>query len=159
MCGVECSPSSYIIEVLRYLKRETTEENRLRELMIPIQHDMRELESRLIDSFADVVEFCAEQQTTVIQYGYTLDQVLGHFLPQYTWQAFVAAQQKDWVEENHIRKNYMQINYPNKQHTHVATAHKGILGRRSGVLKHYHDKYYVLTHCKFPNMEHCYLSF
>lgn len=148
----------FIIEVLRYLKRETAEENRLRELMVPIQHDMRELESRLIDSFADVIEFCVEQQTTVIQYGYTLNQVLGHFLPQYTWQAFVTAQQKEWVEESHIRKNYMQINYPNKQHTHVATAHKGILGRRSGVLKHYHDKYFVLTHCKFPNMDHCYPS-
>ncbi|ORZ05209.1 hypothetical protein BCR42DRAFT_428389 [Absidia repens] len=142
----ELDPWLANLQVLRYLKRETTEENRLRELMVPIQQDMKELETKLIDAFGGLVDFCVEQETTVTQYGSTLDQVLGHFLPQHTWQAFVAAQQKEWVDEDHIKKNYVQINYPNKQHTHVATVRKGILGRRSGVLKHYHDKYFVLTH-------------
>ncbi|KAI8328100.1 hypothetical protein BC941DRAFT_234967 [Chlamydoabsidia padenii] len=142
----EMDPWLANLQVLRYLKRETAEENRLRELMVPIQQDMKELESRLMQVFTDVIDFCVEQQTTVIQYGNNLDQVLGHLLPQHTWQAFIRAQQKEWVDEKHIKKNYIHINYPNKQHTHVATIHKGVLGRRSGVLKHYHDKYYVLTH-------------
>ncbi|CAO3593572.1 unnamed protein product [Absidia cylindrospora] len=142
----ELDPWLANLQVLRYLKRETTEENRLRELMVPIQQDMKELETKLIDAFTGLVDFCVEQETTVTKYGTTLDQVLGHFLPQHTWQAFVAAQQKEWVDEDHIKKNYVQINYPNKQHTHVATVRKGVLGRRSGVLKHYHDKYFVLTH-------------
>ncbi|KAI8096561.1 uncharacterized protein BX664DRAFT_355910 [Halteromyces radiatus] len=142
----EMDPWLANLQVLRYLKRETNEENRLRELMVPIQQDMKEFESRLTNALETLIGFCVDLQTTVVQYGTTRDQVLAHFLPQHTWQAFMTAQQKDWVDEDHIKKNYLQINYPNKQHTHVATVQKGLLGRRTGVLKQYHTKYYVLTH-------------
>ncbi|CAO3633455.1 unnamed protein product [Cunninghamella blakesleeana] len=134
------------LHVLRYLKRETTEENRLRELMVPIQKDIKELETKINENLKTIIHFCAEYQTTVTQYGNTYDQILQQLLPQPTWPSFVEAQQKDWVDENHIQKNYLHINYPNKSSPYVATVQKGLLGRRSGVLKHYHKRFYVLTH-------------
>lgn len=116
--------------------------------MVPIQRDIKELETKINDNLNTIIQFCAEYQTTVTQYGNTYDQVLNQLLPQPTWQSFIEVQQKDWVDENHIQKNYLQINYPNKQNPYVSTVQKGLLGRRSGVLKQYHKRYYVLTHCK-----------
>ncbi|KAI8061069.1 hypothetical protein BC940DRAFT_370890 [Gongronella butleri] len=135
--------------VLRYLKRETTEENRLRALMAGIQKEMHDLETQITETLAVLVDLGVEMQTTITHYGTTVDTVLGAILPYASWNVFVDTVQQEWVDENHIEKNYLKINYPNKMHPLVATAQRGVLGRRAGVLKQYHKKYYILTHYGF----------
>ncbi|ORX44768.1 hypothetical protein DM01DRAFT_1411214 [Hesseltinella vesiculosa] len=135
--------------VLRYLKRELTEENRLRTLMAAIQKEIHDLETHICEALALLVELGAELQTSVTHYGTTLDTVLAAILPFAPWNQYIETVKHEWVDEDHIEKNYLKINYPKKQHPLVATAQRGVLGRRAGVLKQYHKKYYILTHYGF----------
>ena len=137
-----------IIDVLRQLRSEINEENRLRELMVPIQQSMQDFESRLLKSVEAALTACfnkpgalSDAQLNAIQSS--LNQAVTN-----NWSAFAASNKGDIVNEKNPQKNYLNINYSCKNDALVMTVHKGQFERRSGVLGRFAPKFFVITKCK-----------
>lgn len=136
-------------DLLRQLKKEVDEENRLRKLMIPIQQEMQEFETRLLKAVENALKVCFNKP------GVLNDDQLGFiqsYLNQVTtnnWDEFVAMNKKDIVNENQPLKHYLHINYACKNDPLVMTIRKGQLERRSGVLNKYSTRFFVLTACMY----------
>ncbi|OBZ87199.1 Phosphatidylinositol 4,5-bisphosphate-binding protein SLM2 [Choanephora cucurbitarum] len=137
--------------VLRHLKKEIDEENRLRLLMVSIQKDIRGLETRLIEAVKPAIRFCyqvlapgawdgsADKDTTPFQV--LLDQIV----PQQEWSDFAETHKKELVDEDRPIKDYLKINYPNKSHPLVMTLMKGKMERKFGVRKQFTERMFVLS--------------
>ncbi|KAG0164301.1 hypothetical protein DFQ28_010540 [Apophysomyces sp. BC1034] len=137
--------------VLRQLKREVDEENRLRLLMVPIQREMAAFEERLLETVKPAVQFCYERlapgawdgsaDAETAPFKLLLDQIV----PKHEWSQFVEHQQKELVNEQNPTKDYLKINYPNKMNPYVMTLHKGILERPLGVRKQFAQRTFALS--------------
>lgn len=137
--------------VLRQLKKEVDEENRLRLLMIPIQQDAQAFEKRLIDLVKPTVQYCYEKlapgawdgsdDKDTAPFQLLMDQIM----PNLEWDRFVELQKRDLVNEKHPTKNYLRINYPNKFHPMVMTLLKGKMERKYSVRKQFIERSYVLS--------------
>jgi hypothetical protein len=137
--------------VLRQLKREVDEENRLRLLMIPIQKDLKAFETRLIHTIKPTIQYCykslapgawdGSDDRDTAPFQLLMDQVM----PDYEWNQFVELQKKDLVNEKYPTKDYLKINYPNKFHPLVMTLLKGKMERKFGVRKQFTERNYVLS--------------
>lgn len=137
--------------VLRQLKREVDEENRLRLLMLPIQKDAQDFETRLIEFVKPTIKYCYERlapgaldgtdDKDTAPFQLLLDQIM----PKYEWSQFVELRSKDLVNEKNPTKDYLKINYPNKFHPLVMTLLKGKLERKFGVRKQFTERNYVLS--------------
>lgn len=135
------------IDLLRQLKKEVDEENRLRELMIPIQQTIQDFETRLLKSVESALRVCFSRPGSLNQEQLgsiqsSLNQVITS-----NWGEFVAMNKKDLVNESQPLKHYLHINYKCKNDPLVMTVHKGQLERRSGVLNKYSAKFITLTAC------------
>lgn len=135
------------IDLLRQLKREVDEENRLRKLMIPIQQTMLDFENRLLKAVENALKVCFDKPGVLnqAQLG-TIQSSLNHVITS-NWDSFIAMNKKDIVNENNPLKHYLNINYPCKNDPLVMTIHKGQLERRFGVLNKYSARFFVLTEC------------
>lgn len=139
---------------MRQLKREVDEENRLRELMVPLQKGTAAFEARVLEHIKPAIAFCYEHLAPALWDG-TDDAetapfklLLDQLLPDHEWMRFYERNKKDLVPEQNPRKDYMNINYPNKLNPCVMTLAKGILGRQTGVRKQFTERFYVLSQCK-----------
>lgn len=137
------------IDLLRQLKKEVDEENRLTKLMIPIQQAMQDFESRLLKSVESTLQVCfskpgALNQDQINSIQYSLNQVITN-----NWGEFVAMNKKDLVNEQQPHKHHLHINYKCKNDPLVMTVYKGQLERRSGVLNKYSAKFVILTTCTY----------
>lgn len=140
--------------MLRQLKKEVDEENRLRLLMIPIQQDAQAFEKRLLDLVKPTVQYCYEtlapgmwdgtDDKDTAPFSLLMDQIM----PNFEWDRFAELQKKDLVNEKHPTKDYLRINYPNKFHPMVMTLLKGKMERKYGVRKQFTERNYVLSQGK-----------
>lgn len=141
--------------VLRQLKREIDEENRLRLLMVPIQNDAKEFETRLINLVKPAIQYCYKVlapgawdgtgDKDAAPFEFMLDQIK----PDYEWHQFEELHKKDLVDEQYPKKDYLKINYPNKFHPLVLTLLKGTLERKFGVRKQFTERNFVLSQGNF----------
>ncbi|KAI8080708.1 uncharacterized protein B0P05DRAFT_636930 [Gilbertella persicaria] len=148
---IEMDPWLANMLVLRQLKREIDEENRLRLLMIPIQQDVKAFETRLINTVKPAIRYCyqklapgawdgsADKDTTPFRH------LLEKIVPDHEWEQFVKAHKKELVDEKQPSKNYLRINYPNKLHPSVMTLWKGKMERKFGVRKQFTERTFVLS--------------
>ncbi|GAN06450.1 fragile histidine triad protein [Mucor ambiguus] len=135
--------------VLRQLKREVDEENRLRRLMVPIQQAMFDFETRLLKAAEDTIKLCLERPGSLSQEKLDSLETSLNAAVSDNWSTFVAKNKKDLVNEKNTNKHYLKINYPFKNDPLVMTLHKGELERRSGVLSKYIQRFFVLTESGF----------
>ncbi|KAF7727192.1 hypothetical protein EC973_007890 [Apophysomyces ossiformis] len=138
--------------VLRQLKREVDEENRLRLLMVPIQQETAAFEQRLLDTVKPAIQFCYERlapgawdgsaDAETAPFKLLMDQIV----PDHEWAQFVEHQKKELVNEKNPIKDYLKINYPNKMNPYVMTLYKGPLERQiGGVRKQFSQRIFALT--------------
>ncbi|ORY98601.1 hypothetical protein BCR43DRAFT_487819 [Syncephalastrum racemosum] len=141
--------------VLRQLKREVDEENRLRELMVPLQRGTAAFEARVLEHVKPAIAFCYEHLAPALWDGSDdaetapFKLLLDQLLPDHEWMRFYERNKKDLVPEQNPRKDYMNINYPNKLNPCVMTLAKGVLGRQTGVRKQFTERFYVLSQCGY----------
>ncbi|CEP06827.1 hypothetical protein [Parasitella parasitica] len=146
-----CKQADKVNMVLRQLKREVDEENRLRLLMIPIQKDTEEFEQQVINQIKPTVKYCYEflapgawngaENTDTTALEHLMDQIT----PQQTWEQFVQENEANIVSEKNPTKDYLKIKYPNKFHPMVMTLLKGKMERKVGVRKQFIERNYVLS--------------
>ncbi|KAI8377443.1 uncharacterized protein BYT42DRAFT_344653 [Radiomyces spectabilis] len=152
---IEHDPWLANLYVLRYLKQEINEENRLRLLMVDVQKDTADFEQRLIEAVKPIVQFCYEYLAPGAWHHASdpetasMKLVMDQIIPNHEWHAFAEKNVKELVPEHHPTKDYLKINYPHKLHPYVLTLQKGKMQRRTGVLKQYIDRYYVLSQCGY----------
>ncbi|KAI8993458.1 hypothetical protein BDB01DRAFT_832272 [Pilobolus umbonatus] len=136
--------------VLRQLKREVEEENRLRVLMIPIQKEACVFETNLLDTVTPIVQYCFEKMApnswnSTDKENVSFKAAMDQLKPDEEWAQFRDLHKKDFVDEQSPHKNYLKINYPNKFHPLVMTIFKGKMERKYGVRKQYLERNYVIT--------------
>ncbi|CAO3616625.1 unnamed protein product [Cunninghamella echinulata] len=142
--------------VLRQLKREVDEENRLRLLMVPIQKETAEFEKQLLEALKPIVQYCCEYLAPGIWDGSADEEtapfqlLMERIVPQHEWDHFYAKEEKELVDEENPRKDYLKILYPNKLHTKVVTLKKGNMDRYIGGIKvRFSERLYVLAQSGF----------
>ncbi|KAI8393771.1 uncharacterized protein BYT42DRAFT_640900 [Radiomyces spectabilis] len=128
--------------VLRQLKREVDEENRLRLLMVPVQQTTAALEQEILKALQSALQWGYQRQPDQAK---SMAALIDKVVPMAQWNQIATRAYYDIVPEKQPTKDYRRINYNNKHHPLVLTLHKGKLGRRTGLLKQYTDHYYVLT--------------
>ncbi|KAK4513324.1 60S ribosomal protein L8 [Mucor velutinosus] len=148
---VEMDPWVANLLVLRQLKREVDEENRLRLLMIPIQKETADLEQQVIQQIKPTIRYCYEvlspsawdgsEDKETAPFELMMDQIM----PQQSWDQFVQENKSNFVNEKNPTKDYLKINYPNKFHPLVMTLLKGKMERKFGVRKQFIERNYVLS--------------
>ncbi|KAI8334952.1 hypothetical protein BC941DRAFT_430768 [Chlamydoabsidia padenii] len=138
--------------VLRQLKREVNEENRLRQLMVPIQKETADFEARLLGTLKPAIQYCCEFLAPGVWDGSADEEtapfelLMDRIVPQHEWQHFYDREEKELVDENHVDKDYLNINYPNKRHDKVVTLKKATMQRYlGGVRARFSDRLYVLS--------------
>ncbi|KAI9306251.1 hypothetical protein BJ944DRAFT_238921 [Cunninghamella echinulata] len=138
--------------VLRQLKREVDEENRLRLLMVPIQKETAEFEKQLLEALKPIVQYCCEYLAPGVWDGSADEEtapfqlLMERIVPQHEWEHFYAKEEKELVDEENPRKDYLKILYPNKLHTKVVTLKKGNMDRYIGGIKvRFSERLYVLA--------------
>ncbi|KAG2226531.1 hypothetical protein INT45_014275 [Circinella minor] len=151
---VEHDPWLANLYVLRQLKHEIDEENRMRKLMVPIQKGTAAYEARVLEQLKPAIEFCYKKLSPGLWKGTEENDtpfqlVMEQLVPSSEWNNFYDIKKKDLVNEENPLKDYLKINYPNKSNPKVMTVAKGILERRTGVLKQYAERYYVLSQCGY----------
>lgn len=140
--------------VLRQLKREVDEENRLRLLMIPIQKEAQDFEARLINHVKPTIQHCYEKLAPGAWDGSSdkdtapFQLLLEQVMPTYEWDQFVETRKKELVDEKNPTRDYRKINYPNRFHPLVMTLMKGKMERKFGVRKQFTERNYVLSQGK-----------
>jgi putative cell wall-binding protein len=136
--------------VLRQLKREVDEDNRLRNLMLPVQENIKEFEQKLLKAVEEALQVAFNLPNSfvtkekVAQMQEALSKVIDS-----NWGSFVAANKTTFVDQENPEKNYLQLNYAHKNDPLILTLHKGQIERRTGVLSKYSPKFFVLTECKY----------
>lgn len=148
---VEMDPWVANLLVLRQLKREVDEENRLRLLMLPIQKETADFEQQVIQQIKPTIRYCYQvlapgswdgsEDKEAAPFELMMDQIM----PQQSWDQFVKANKANFVSETNPTKDYLKINYPNKFHPLVMTLLKGKLERKLGVRKQFIERNYVLS--------------
>lgn len=145
--------------MLRHLKKEVDEENRLRLLMLPIQQQTRQFEKRLVDVLKPMLEYCYEHHASRYQEDRStgeaarIQRSIARLDPATEWARFVE-QNKDTLvaDEQKPQKNYLDIHYRNRLHPAVMTLMKGKLERRQGGVgrrrRLFSEKYFILSHSK-----------
>ena len=120
--------------------------------MVPIQRGTAAYEARVLEQLKPAIEFCYKKLSPGLWKG-TEDNdtpfklVMEQLIPSTEWSNFYDTKKKDLVDEENPLKDYLKINYPNKSNPKVMTVAKGVLERRTGVLKQYAERYYVLSQC------------
>ncbi|CAO0793368.1 unnamed protein product [Mucor circinelloides] len=148
---VEMDPWVANLLVLRQLKREVDEENRLRLLMLPIQKDAAAFEKQVIEQIRPTIRYCYEvlapgawdgsEDKDAVSFELLMDQIM----PQQSWDQFVEENKTNFVSDRNPTKDYLKINYPNKFHPLVMTLLKGKMERKFGVRKQFVERNYVLS--------------
>ncbi|KAI9276819.1 hypothetical protein BDA99DRAFT_494220 [Phascolomyces articulosus] len=151
---VEHDPWLANLYVLRQLKHEIDEENRMRKLMVPIQKGTAAYEERVLEQLKPAIEFCYKKLAPGLWEGSEENDtpfklVMEQLVPSMEWNSFFDIKKKDLVNEENPLKDYLKINYPNKLNPKVMTVSKGVLERRTGVLKQYTERFYVLSQCGY----------
>ncbi|KAI9271402.1 hypothetical protein BY458DRAFT_509365 [Sporodiniella umbellata] len=146
----ETDPWLANLYVLRQLKREVDEENRLRLLMVPIQKEVKLFEARVLDTVQSTFRFSCKhllpQMDGFFDDGFeSIKAFMDTVVPEQEWEQFVNANKKEIVDENHPVKDYIKINYTNKSHPLVMTLIKGKMEKKSGARRQFVEKYYVLS--------------
>jgi NAD(P)H-hydrate repair Nnr-like enzyme with NAD(P)H-hydrate dehydratase domain len=136
------------IDVLRQLKREVDEENRLRLLMVPVQRAMHDFETRVMKAVEQAFTVGFERPDLIQEDKLASLQASLNNAVTDNWDTFVANHSKSLVMDTFLLKHYLNINYACKNDPLVMTLHKGELERRSGVLNKYTQRFFVLTECK-----------
>ncbi|KAL0098028.1 hypothetical protein J3Q64DRAFT_1716355 [Phycomyces blakesleeanus] len=140
--------------VLRQLKKEVDEENRLRILMVGVQKDVAAFERRVIQSLKTSIQFCYENIPPGLSDDSSEDRtpfkaLLDMSTPEVEWEQFMEDHKKDLVNEQFPTKDYRNINFKNKHNPYVLTLMKGKIERKTGVRKQFVEKYFVLSQCGF----------
>ncbi|ORY98859.1 hypothetical protein BCR43DRAFT_488294 [Syncephalastrum racemosum] len=142
------------LRVLRCLKKEVDEENRLRLLMVPVQQAAFEFETRVIQVLRPAVQYCYDSYNPAFRKNgpaareaVRWQRLIEDLEPSAEWAKFVSSQPPgELVPMDETTKNYLQIRYINKTHPMVLTLCRGTLGRRQGSMRRtYNDRFYVLT--------------
>ncbi|CAO3609013.1 unnamed protein product [Cunninghamella blakesleeana] len=142
--------------VLRQLKREVDEENRLRLLMVPIQKGTEAFEKSLIEALKPIVQYCCEYLAPGIWDGSDDEEtapfqlLMERIVPQHEWEHFYTKEEKELVDPEHPIKDYLKILYPNKLNFKVVTLKKGNMDRYIGGIKiRFSERLYVLSQSGF----------
>ncbi|GAN07321.1 hypothetical protein MAM1_0156d06817 [Mucor ambiguus] len=148
---VEMDPWVANLLVLRQLKREVDEENRLRLLMMPIQKETADFEQQVIQQIKPTIRYCYQvlapgawdgsEDKEAAPFELLMEQIM----PQQSWEQFVKENKANFVSEKNPTKDYLKINYPNKFHPLVMTLLKGRMERKFGVRKQFIERNYVLS--------------
>lgn len=136
--------------VLRQLKREVDEENRLRLLMLPIQKETAEFEQQVLEQIKPTLRYCYEVlappgSSSKSEAATPFESTI---MPQPTsWNQFVQENKTNFVSETHPTKDYLKINYPNKFHPLVMTLLKGKMHRKKKLAgkQSFIERNYVLS--------------
>ncbi|SAM09270.1 hypothetical protein [Absidia glauca] len=137
--------------VLRQLKREVNEENRLRHLMVPIQKETADFEARLLNTLKPAIQYCCEFLAPGVWDGSADEEtapfqlLMARIVPDHEWHHFYAREEKELVDTSSITKDYLNIHYPNKLHDKVVTLKKGTMQRYLGGRAMFSDRLYVLS--------------
>ncbi|CDS11871.1 hypothetical protein LRAMOSA04067 [Lichtheimia ramosa] len=142
--------------VLRSLKRELDEDNRLRLVMITIQSQMAELEKRIIQALKPAIQYCyslytgelgnSPAKSDVARYRRLID----NLDPQREWAKFMDNERDLIVDDTKVTRNHLEIKYNNMTHPAVMTLYKGTLYRQLGGMRNKTvERYCVLTQCGF----------
>lgn len=141
--------------MLRSLKRELDEDNRLRRVMITIQSQMAELEKRIIQALKPAIQYCyslytgelgnSPAKSDVARYRRLID----NLDPQREWAKFMDNERDLIVDDTKVTRNHLEIKYNNMAHPAVMTLYKGTLYRQLGGMRNKTvERYCVLTQCK-----------
>ncbi|KAI9319428.1 hypothetical protein BX666DRAFT_1876501 [Dichotomocladium elegans] len=139
--------------VLCSLKAETDEDNRLRKLMGTIQQQTAELESRIIAVLKPSLLFCynhfSGELSAFPERTEWHKERLERIDASKEWSKFLS-NEKDLVQNaNDPIRDYLQINYKNKNHRSAIAIFSGNAVRQAGgVRKQCTERFYVLTHYK-----------
>jgi hypothetical protein len=143
---------SCIIDVLRQLKKEVDEENRLRLLMVIVQQEMKAFEKQLISIVKTAVEYSYTNMAPTVWDGTNdpetvpFQHILEQVMPDHEWSVFYDQNIHDLVDEDQPTKDYLKFNYPNKLHPAVMTLRKGKMQRKfGGVRKQFVQRYFILS--------------
>ncbi|KAI7882551.1 hypothetical protein K492DRAFT_186054 [Lichtheimia hyalospora FSU 10163] len=142
--------------VLRSLKRELDEDNRLRLIMVTVQHQMAELEKRIIEALTPAIQYCyslyvgelgnSRAKSDIARYRRLID----NLDPQREWNKFMDNESDLIVDDTKVTRNHLQVKYNNMTHPAVMTLYKGTLYRQlGGVRNKTVERYCVLTQCGF----------
>ncbi|KAI8066502.1 hypothetical protein BC940DRAFT_334091 [Gongronella butleri] len=138
--------------VLRQLKHEVEEENRLRGLMVPIQREMALFEAKVLQCLKPAIRDACLHLAPTIWDGSADDEaapfqwLMERILPDTEWDLFVRQEGKELVDEEHAVKDYLNIYYPNKLHPKVVTLKTGRMQRlMPGLRSRFAERAYVLT--------------
>ncbi|CAO3672340.1 unnamed protein product [Rhizopus stolonifer] len=148
---VDMDPWLANLYLLRQLKKEVDEENRLRLLMIPIQKNTKLFETRILEAVKPAVEFCYKyllpgtRGDSFDEDSNSMKSFIEQIIPAHEWEDFFYSHKKYLIDESHPVKDYMKISYPNKFHPLVMTLIKGKMEKKSGSRKKFIEKYYVLS--------------
>ncbi|RCH95614.1 hypothetical protein CU098_000477, partial [Rhizopus stolonifer] len=150
--GIQPPSDPWLINlyVLRQLKKEVDEENRLRTLMIPVQQTISCFEKRLLKCVEQAIQICFEKYGALLSEDKVASlQASLNLAVQESWDSFAAKNKKQLVDEQHPHKHYLHINYSCKNDPLVLTLYKGEMERRSGILNKYTLWFFVLTESGF----------
>jgi hypothetical protein len=146
--------------VLKQLKREIDEENRLRLLMLPVQKEAKQLEQDVVIAVKPAIEYCyktlapnawdGSNDATVEPFQLLLEKIA----PDSDWEKFAELNKNELVDQDNPTRDYLKINYPNKFHPLVMTVIKGKLERKIGVRKQFVSREFVLTQGENKQISH-----
>ncbi|ORX62886.1 hypothetical protein DM01DRAFT_1403310 [Hesseltinella vesiculosa] len=147
-----CDPWLANLYVLRHLKREVEEENRLRALMAPIQRETALFEAKVLQCLKPAIRLVSEHLAPSVWDG-SIDEeaapfqmLMDRLMPDAEWDLFARQEAKELVDEDHVIKDYLNIYYPNKLHPKVVTLKTGTMERLiPGIRTRFAERAYVLT--------------
>ncbi|KAI8879698.1 hypothetical protein K501DRAFT_256354, partial [Backusella circina FSU 941] len=149
---LEMDPWLANLYVLRQLKKEVDEENRLRLLMVIVQQEMKAFEKQLITVVKTAVEYSYTNMAPTVWDGSndpetaSFQQILDQVMPDHEWSVFYEQNINELVNEDQPTKDYLKFNYPNKLHPAVMTLRKGKMERKfGGVRKQFVQRYFILS--------------
>lgn len=135
------------------IKKQVKEENRLHEAMLALQRQIAAFEGGIIEQIKTTVrtfyDWHSKDMSNFKQMATVVAAVLERLQPDTEWKGFIELHKNLLVNENARLKEPDDINYPNKDNPLVATVKQGRMERKTGVLKNFNDRYYVLT----PSMQ------
>ncbi|KAJ2961695.1 hypothetical protein NQZ79_g3060 [Umbelopsis isabellina] len=137
------------LHVLKQLKEQIEEENRLHERMISLQREIATFERSIVENAKSAVRTFYERRAKDIynqkSNGDSVLTVLDSLQPDTEWNEFVAKHGDQLVREDAGFKDYRLIEYPNKHDPLVQVMKKGKLSRKTVVMRSYNERFYFLT--------------
>ncbi|RUS12785.1 hypothetical protein BC938DRAFT_478425, partial [Jimgerdemannia flammicorona] len=131
------------------IRKQVKEENRLHEAVQALQRQVGAFEGGVIEEIKTTVQtFYNWRANELYEYkgnAAAVTKALENLHPDSEWTHFVEMHKGLLVSDNARLKTPDDIDYENKGNPLVVTIKQGRMERKTGVLKNWNDRYYVLT--------------